>query len=216
MGVDSILKAFGAAAPFGVLLCLFAETGILVGIVLPGDSLLFTAGLLASSHHSVKSGLPHINLAVLLVCAAVGALVGAQVGYLLGRRYGGKLFDRPNSRFFKRQHVDRAEEVFNRYGPPKAIVIARFIPVVRTLMNPLAGVLEMNARTFLVWQVLGGLIWSVGVSLAGYFAGNSVPNVDHYIYPIIAAIVVISLIPVALEVRRSRRRPRVTTPSDPA
>lgn len=206
MGVNSILKAFGAAAPFGVLLCLFAETGILIGIVLPGDSLLFTAGLLASSHHSIKSGLPHINLALLLVCAAAGALIGAQTGFVLGRKYGPRLFDRPDSRIFKRHHVERAEEVFEQYGPAKAVVIARFIPVVRTLMNPMAGILEMDSRTFLLWQVVGGLVWSVGVSLAGYFAGNTVPNVDKYIYPIIAVVVVISLIPVALEVRRHRRR----------
>lgn len=207
VGVDSILKAFGAAAPFGVLLCLFAETGVLIGIVLPGDSLLFTAGLLASHHHR-GAGLPHINLAVLLVCAAVGALVGAQTGYFLGRKAGPHLFSRPDSRLFKRRYVERAEEVFERYGPAKAVVIARFIPGVRTLMNPLAGILEMRPRTFLAWQVIGGLVWSVGVSLAGYFAGNSVPNIDHYIYPIIAVVVVVSVIPVALEVRRSRQRQR--------
>ncbi len=206
MGVNTILKAFGAAAPFGVLLCLFAETGILVGIVLPGDSLLFTAGLLASSHHSIKSGLPHINLTLLLVCAAAGALIGAQTGFLLGRRYGPPLFHRPSSRIFKQRHLDRAEEVFATYGPAKAIVIARFIPIVRTLMNPLAGVLEMRARTFLLAQVAGGLVWSVGVSLAGYFAGNSIPNVDHYIYPIIAVVVVLSLLPILNEVRKARTR----------
>ncbi|WP_457832338.1 DedA family protein, partial [Staphylococcus aureus] len=82
----------------------------------------------------------------------------------------------------KRHHVERAEEVFEQYGPAKAVVIARFIPVVRTLMNPMAGILEMDSRTFLLWQVVGGLVWSVGVSLAGYFAGNTVPNVDKYIY----------------------------------
>lgn len=206
VGVDSILKAFGAAAPFGVMLCLFAETGILIGIVLPGDSLLFTAGLLASSHH--RHGLPHINLAVLLICAAVGALVGAQTGYVLGRKAGPRLFSRPDSKIFKQAYVDRAEEVFERYGPAKAVVIARFIPGVRTLMNPLAGILEMRSRTFVAWQVAGGLVWSVGVSLAGYFAGNSVPNIDHYIYPIIAVVVVVSLLPVAIEVRRARQRQR--------
>ncbi|MGH9094199.1 MAG: DedA family protein, partial [Acidimicrobiales bacterium] len=178
MGVNSILKFFGAAAPFGVMICLFAETGILVGIVLPGDSLLFTAGLLASSHHSIKSGLPHINLGLLLVCAAIGALVGAQTGFILGKRFGPPLFDRPNSRIFKREYLERAEEVFTTYGPAKAVVLARFIPGVRTLMNPLAGVLEMRARAFLIWQLIGGLIWSVGVSLAGSYAGSSIPNVD--------------------------------------
>lgn len=207
MGVDTILKFFGTAAPFGVLLVLFAETGLLIGIVLPGDSLLFTAGLLASSHLSPKtSGLPHINLGLLLVCAAVGAVVGAQTGFVLGRRYGPKLFDRPNSRIFKPRYVDRAEEVFESYGPGKAVVIARFIPGVRTLMNPLAGILEMKGREFLLWQVLGGLLWSVGVSLAGYFAGNSIPSIDRYILPIIAAVIVVSLIPVVRELRRARTR----------
>ena len=115
------------------------------------------------------------------------------------------MLDRPDSKIFKKRYVERAEEVFERYGPAKAIVIARFIPGVRTLMNPLAGILEMSGRQFFVWQLAGGLVWSLGVSLAGYFAGNSIPNVDHYIYPIIAVVVVVSLIPVVLEVVKARR-----------
>ena len=206
MGVDTILKAFGAAAPFGVLLVLFAETGILIGIVLPGDSLLFTAGLLASSHR--RAGLPHIDLALLLVCAAIGATVGAQTGYVLGRRLGPRLFARPDSKIFKHRYVDRAEEVFDHYGPAKAVVIARFIPGVRTLMNPLAGILGMRARTFLRWQLIGGLIWSLGVTMAGYLIANSVPKAYDYIYPIIAVVVVVSLIPVFNEVRKARQRPQ--------
>ncbi len=209
MGATQILNFFGTATPFGVLIVLFAETGILLGIVLPGDSLLFTAGLLASTHRSTDSALHHfhINLPLLLICAAVGAVLGAQTGYVLGRKAGPRLFARDDSRLFKRRYVDRAEEVFNRYGPAKAVVIARFIPGVRTLMNPLAGILEMDGRTFLLWQLLGGLVWSIGVTLAGYVAGNSIPNVDHYLLPIIAVVIVLSLIPVVNELRKARQRP---------
>jgi membrane-associated protein len=202
VGTTTILNWFGTAAPLGVLLVLFAETGILLGIVLPGDSLLITAGLWAAETGKQH---PHPNIVLLVICAAVGALAGAQTGYILGRKAGPALFNRPDSKIFKRQYVDRAEEVFNRYGPPKAIVFARFIPGVRTLMNPLAGILEMDARTFLFWQVLGGLLWSVGVTLIAYGVGHSIHNLDHYLIPIVLVIVVLSLIPIALEVRRARK-----------
>ena len=203
MGATSILNWFGAALPFGVLLVLFAETGLLIGIFLPGDTLLITAGLWAADTHGKH---PHPNIVLLVVCAAVGALIGAQVGYLLGRRFGAPLFHRRNSRLVKQHHVERAEEIFERYGEGKAVVIARFVPGVRTLMNPVAGILEMPARSFTFWQVTGGLIWSVGVTLAAYAVGQSIHNLDHYLIPIAVAVAVISLVPVVIELRRSRRR----------
>jgi membrane-associated protein len=207
VGTTTILNWFGTLLPFGVLLVLFAETGILLGIILPGDSLLITAGLWASDHSGHHT---HPNIWLVVVCAAIGALLGAQVGYVIGRKVGPHLFNRPDSRLFKRAYVDRAEEVFNNYGPPKAIVLARFIPGVRTLMNPLAGMLEVDARTFLLWQTIGGLIWSVGVTLAAYGVGSKIHNLDHYLIPIVLVIVVLSIIPVVLEIRKSRRAKAVS------
>ncbi|GGQ54940.1 DedA family protein [Streptomyces asoensis] len=199
----SLLSAFGV---LGVGVILFAETGLLIGFFLPGDSLLFTAGLLCTG--TAGSGLK-LSLGPLLVAAAVGALAGSQCGYLLGRRAGGTLLARSRS---ARLHegAERAEELLERYGHAKAIVLARFVPVVRTVLNPMAGALRVPVRTFTVWQVTGGLVWSLGLTLAGYALGSSVPNVDRYLLPIVAVIVAVSLIPVASEVFRSRRAAKAT------
>ncbi len=195
-----LLNDFGA---LGVLVILFAETGILLGIVLPGDSLLFTAGLLSAT---TKRGDVHLNLPLVVVAAVVGAVLGAQTGYFLGRRFGPALFRRPDSRLFKQEYVDRTRVYLDKYGPAKAVVLARFVPVVRTLMNPLVGVTEMDARVFMVSNLVGGVAWGAGVSIAGYFLGKSIPNVDHYLLPIIAVMIAADpLIPVALEVRKAQR-----------
>jgi membrane-associated protein len=194
----SLLSAFGV---LGIALVMFAETGLLIGFFLPGDSLLFTAGLLCTTtaRHGPALSLPHV-----LVASVVGALVGAQCGYLLGRRAGGALLSRSRSKRLQDGAV-RAEDLLNRYGHAKAVVLARFVPVVRTVLNPLAGALGVPQRTFTVWQVAGGLVWSAGLVLAGYALGSSVPDVDHYLLPIIALIVIVSLLPLAVELLRSRR-----------
>ncbi len=207
MGASQILNFFGAALPFGVLLILFAETGILLGIVLPGDTLLITAGLWAADTHGHHA---HPNIVAVIIGAAIGALVGAQVGYIIGRQAGPRLFNRPDSRLFKREYVERAEEVFNRYGPAKAIVLARFVPGIRTLMNPLAGILEVPARVFVPWQAIGGLVWSVGVTLLAYVVGGTIHNLDHYLIPIVIVIALLSAIPVIVELRRGRQRGAAT------
>ncbi|MEU9060963.1 DedA family protein [Streptomyces sp. NPDC048430] len=198
LDAHSLLAAFGV---LGVGVVLFAETGLLVGFFLPGDSLLFTAGLLCTgtADSAVK-----LSLGPLLVTAAVGALAGAQCGYLLGRRAGGALLARSSSTRLH-QGARRAEELLEKYGYAKAIVLARFVPVVRTVLNPMAGALQVPARTFTIWQAAGGLLWSLGLTLAGYALGSSVPNVDRYLLPIVAVIVVVSLIPVAAEVHSSRK-----------
>ncbi|MET7854603.1 DedA family protein [Streptomyces avermitilis] len=199
LDAQSLLAAFGV---LGVGLVMFAETGLLVGFFLPGDSLLFTAGLLCTGtgQHGV-----HLSLGPLLAAAAFGALAGAQCGYLIGRRAGGALLARSRSARL-REGAERAEELLARYGHAKAIVLARFVPVVRTVLNPLAGALGVPTRVFTVWQVAGGLVWSVGLTLAGYALGSSIPNVDRYLLPLVALIVVLSLIPLALELYRGRRR----------
>ncbi|MEV3914471.1 DedA family protein [Streptomyces canus] len=198
LSAQSLLTAFGV---LGVGVVMFAETGLLIGFFLPGDSLLFTAGLLCtgSGRHSVKLSLPP-----LLVAAVVGALAGAQCGYLLGRKAGGALLARSRSVRLQ-EGAHRAQELLERYGHAKAIVLARFVPVVRTVLNPMAGALGVPARTFTVWQVAGGLVWSLGLTLGGYVLGSSIPNVDRYLLPIIAVIVAVSLIPLAAELYRSHR-----------
>jgi membrane-associated protein len=186
--------------PVALLVVMFAETGLLVGFFLPGDSLLFTAGLLSATNNE---GI-HIPLVPAVICAAAGALLGAQCGYLIGRRVGPVLLDRQRN---PRLHeaADRAITQLNRYGAPKALVLGRFIPFVRTVINPLAGALAIPARVFVVWQVLGGLLWSVGVTVAGRAVGDRVPSIDKYLLPLVGLVVVISLLPVLIEVLRARR-----------
>jgi membrane-associated protein len=193
----SLLSGLGA---LGVFLILFAETGLLIGFFLPGDSLLFTAGLLCTTSATASV---HLSLPVVLIAAATGAILGAQVGYLIGRRAGPRLLDRPD-RPRMQDAVNRSRVALDRYGHGKAIVLARFIPLVRTVLNPMAGTVGVPLRVFTLWQVVGGLIWSIGLTLAGYALGSRIPNVDKYLLPIVAVIILVSLIPVALEVRRSR------------
>ncbi|WP_330328538.1 DedA family protein [Streptomyces sp. NBC_00536] len=198
LDAHSLLAAFGVV---GIAVVMFAETGLLVGFFLPGDSLLFTAGLLCAGSAGDATTL---SLPLVLAASVAGALAGAQCGYLIGRRAGGALLGRSRS---KRLHegAERAEELLERYGHAKAIVLARFVPVVRTVLNPLAGALNIPARVFTLWQVVGGLAWTVGLVLAGYALGSSVPNVDRYLLPLVAVIVAVSLLPLAIELLRSRR-----------
>ncbi|MFI9600413.1 DedA family protein [Streptomyces sp. NPDC004069] len=198
LDAQSLLAAFGV---LGVGVVMFAETGLLIGFFLPGDSLLFTAGLLCTgtADRGVK-----LSLAPLLVAAVIGALAGSQCGFLLGRKAGGALLARSRSPRL-REGAERAEELLERYGFAKAIVLARFVPVVRTVLNPMAGALGVPTRTFTLWQVVGGLAWSVGLTLAGYALGSSVPNIDKYLLPVIGLVVIVSLIPLVPEVLRSRR-----------
>jgi membrane-associated protein len=195
---NSLLSSLGAV---GVFLVLFAETGLLIGFFLPGDSLLFTAGLLCTTSATNKI---HLSLPAVLVAAAAGALLGAQAGYWIGRKGGRPLLTRSSNRHLA-AGAARAEELLAHYGHGKAIVLARFIPVVRTILNPLAGALDVPGAVFTRWQVIGGLAWSLGVTLAGYGLGSSIPSIDKYLLPIIAVIVIVSLMPIALELRRARR-----------
>ncbi|MEV8476835.1 DedA family protein [Streptomyces sp. NPDC051173] len=201
LDASSLLAAFGA---LGIAVVLFAETGLLIGFFLPGDSLLFTAGLLARA--SAHAG-PRLDLTQVLLAAAVGALAGAQCGYAVGRRGGRALLGRSQNRRLL-EGAARAEELLDRYGHARAIVLARFVPVVRTVLNPLAGALGVAPRTFTVWQAAGGLVWTVGLVLAGYGLGSAVPNVDHYLLPLVGLVVALSLLPLALELLRSRRADR--------
>jgi membrane-associated protein len=203
----SLLQSFGLIAVLGIM---FVETGLLVGFFFPGDSLLFLAGVAASPVAADVVGV-HLSLPILLVGAPVCAIAGAQVGHLLGAKYGRRLFARPNSRIFRAEYVDRAERYFTRYGPAKAVLLARFVPVVRTFLNPVAGMLGMSARRFFVYNVIGGVVWTDGILLAGYLSARKLrdtvgsANIDKYILPAVAVIVVISVIPIFVEILRTRR-----------
>ena len=189
----------------GVILIIFAETGILLGIFLPGDSLLFTAGFFCAQ--SVKG--VHFNLAVILVGTAIAAVLGGQTGYLIGTTTGPRLFQRTDSRWFKQEWLVRVHDFLGRYGVGKALLLARFVPIVRTLINPFVGIVGVDGRRFALFNAIGGVGWAVLVTMLGWALGNSLPkgkSIDSYILPIVAAIVVISVIPIGLELIRNRRR----------
>jgi membrane-associated protein len=193
----------------GLLVVVFAETGLLLGFFLPGDSLLFAAGFAAAG------GIPGVrpSLALVLVVVPLVAIVGAQTGYLIGRAAGPALLERQDGRLFKRSHLAKAEEVVDRYGPGKAIVLARFIPIVRTFLNPLMGALETPLRTFTLFNVVGGVLWGVGIVLLGYFLGD-VSFIGRNLEVFALLIVAISFIPIAIELLRARRRSTQSTRQD--
>jgi membrane-associated protein len=195
VGIDleGFIKAVGL---LGVFAFVFAESGLLIGIILPGDSLLFTAGFMASQDY--------LSFPLLVIVCVVGAIGGDAVGYWTGRKVGRRLFDRPDSRFFKQEHLRKAEEFYDKHGG-KAIVLARFIPGIRTLCPILAGTTAMNYRKFTTYNVCGGLLWAVGLTTGGYVLGSSIPDPDKYLLPVIALIVLISLAPAALHLLMARR-----------
>ena len=196
---EHLLTTFGT---LGFLFIIFAECGLLFGFFLPGDSLLFTAGILSSQDKLAA-------LPVLLLGVFIASVVGNEVGYGFGLKAGPALFRRPDSRIFKQKYVEQAQEFFERHGT-KTVLLARFVPVVRTFAPVVAGVGRMRHRTFLLWNVIGGLLWAVGLTTLGYVLGNRVPWVEEHLELAILAIVGLSLVPVAIEVFRHRRGPKPT------
>ncbi|MGW7236441.1 DedA family protein [Streptomyces sp. NPDC054804] len=195
----SLLAAFGALA---VLVVIFAESGLLVvGFFLPGDTLLFPAGVLCAATADQP---PRLELWQVLVCAAVGAVTGGQVGYLIGRHGGRPLLARTSSRRVK-SGAARAERLLARYGYGKALVIGRFVPLLRSVLHPAAGALGVPVRPFTLWQAVGGVLWSQTFVLAGFALGSSVTHIDRYLLPLVGVIVLLSLLPALAEARRSRR-----------
>ncbi|GAA3394181.1 DedA family protein [Cryptosporangium minutisporangium] len=192
---------------FGIWAILFAETGLLLGFFLPGDSLLFLAGIATSATGATIVG-ASLSLPGMLIGGPICAIAGAQFGHFLGAKYGRRLFDRPNSRLFKGIYVEKAEQAFVKFGPAKAVVFARFIPIVRTFLNPVAGMLGMPTRQFFLWNVVGAILWVDGIVLLGYFLGDVVDEnfpIDKYLVPGIAFIIFLSILPVLIEWIRSRR-----------
>ena len=191
--ISQIIQTFGV---LGVSLIIFAESGLFFGFFLPGDSLIFTAGILASQGF--------LNIAYLTLFTWLAAIAGDSVGYWFGARIGIKLFNKERSFLFNKRYPERAHEFYTRYGN-RAVLFARFVPAVRTFVPIMAGVAKMDYKKFLTYNIIGGTIWSVGLSLGGYYLGRSIPNVDKYILPIIVVIVAISLIPVVSEALRARK-----------
>ena len=181
------------AGYLGILGVIFAESGLLIGFFLPGDSLLFTAGILASQQF--------LNIFVLIIFAFIGAVIGDNVGYSIGRRTGPMIFNKPESFWFRPDHLEKAHSFFDKHGA-KALILARFLPLVRTFVPVVAGVGRMKYKTFLNYNIIGGGLWTIGVSLAGYYLGKLVPNIDTYILPIIILIIVVSFLPTIIHVYR--------------
>lgn len=188
----ALVKAGGY---IGIAILIFAESGVLLGIFFPGDSLLFTAGLLAAGGF-----LSIVPLVMLVVCSAI---LGDSVGYWFGTKIGPTLFTRPDSKFFKQEYVTRTQKFFEAYGG-RAIVLARFVPIVRTLAPVLAGVGTMKYPRFLSYNIIGGTLWGAGMTLLGYSLGSLIPNAEKYVFPIALIIIVLSFVPIIFEYTRNK------------
>ena len=190
-----LLALISTAGYIGLFAIVFAESGLFFGFFLPGDSLLFTAGFLASQGT--------ISITLLLPLLIIAAILGDSVGYAFGVRIGPKIFTKAESRFFKPAHVTRAHEFFLTYGK-KAVLLARFLPVVRTFVPIVAGVAAMPYREFLAYNMIGGTSWVGSMLLFGYFLGRQIPHAEKYLHPIVLAIIVISFLPMIIEFLKAR------------
>lgn len=175
---------------------IFAETGLLIGFFLPGDSLLVTAGLLASA------GLLNVWWLILLLIPC--AIIGDALGYYIGKKSGKKMYERPDSRFFKKEHLLKATEFYEKHGG-KTIVLARFVPLIRTFAPVVAGIANMSYRSFAMYNILGGILWICSTTLLGYFLGSMIPNIEKYIHYVIVIVVFISLLPIIYEYIKSKK-----------
>ncbi|MGW4912217.1 DedA family protein [Streptomyces sp. NPDC004270] len=200
---NQLLDSFGI---WGLLLVVFAESGLLIGFFLPGDSLLFTCGLLIASN---QLDFPLWG-AIALICVA--AILGDQAGYMFGKKVGPSLFNRPNSRLFKQENIAKAHEFFEKHGP-KSLILARFVPVIRTFTPIIAGVSGMAYRSFLVFNVIGGVLWGAGVTLLGSWLGK-IDVVKNNIEAILILIVLVSVVPIIIEFLRARSKSRKATPTE--
>ena len=196
----SIVADLGLAGVLGII---FAETGLLIGLAFPGDSLLFVAGVAASGSGAAILGNAQLSSVALVIAAPLAATVGGLVGYFFGDKYGRKLFDRPDGRVFNHQKVVTTEKWLRKYGTGKALVFARFVPFVRTMINPMCGVVGVDKKKFFFYNALGAVIWTETVIGLGLILGEKLKgSVDAYLLPIVGVIVFVSLIPVFIELFR--------------
>ena len=188
----SLIKTVGYLGVFGIV---FAESGLFIGFFLPGDSLLFTAGFLASQGF--------LNIWILSLLVFIGAVLGDNVGYSFGYKVGPLIFKREDSIFFHKNHLERARVFYEKHGP-KAIVLARFMPGIRTFAPILAGVGKMHYPTFLSYNLIGGFLWGIGLPLLGYYLGSTIPGIDQYLIPIILLIIFLSILPGFIHIWREK------------
>jgi membrane-associated protein len=197
---QSIVADLGLIGTLGII---FAETGLLIGLAFPGDSLLFIAGVAASGSGAALLGNAHLNAVALFLLAPVAAITGGLVGYFFGEKYGRKLFDRPDGRIFNHEKVVSTEKWLRKYGIGRALIFARFVPFIRTLINPMCGIIGIDKKKFFLYNAIGGLIWTELVIGLGYLLGEKLKgSVDSYLLPIIGLIIFVSLIPVLIELFR--------------
>ncbi|MEK7583525.1 MAG: VTT domain-containing protein [Patescibacteria group bacterium] len=193
-GIDltQLIQTMGYVGVFGFV---FAESGLFIGFFLPGDSLLFTAGFLASQGY--------LNIWILCIGAFFFAVIGDNVGYAFGKRVGVKLFTKEDSWLFNKAHLVKAQKFYEAHGR-KTIILARFMPIVRTFAPIVAGMGNMNYRIFFLYNIIGGFLWAVGLSVLGYILGNAIPDIDRYLLPIIGGIIIISILPPIIHVVRNK------------
>jgi membrane-associated protein len=182
------------AGYIGIFIIIFAECGVLLGIFLPGDSLLFTAGFLASQGK--------LDLTLLMLICFAGAVLGDNFGYAFGRRAGPAIFKKEDSIFFHKKHLERAARFYDAHGG-KTIILARFMPIIRTFAPILAGVGRMNYKVFIIYNLIGGALWAIGLTGLGYFLGSTIPGVDRYLFPIVLLIIIVSMLPGIIATLRS-------------
>ena len=200
---NSVVSTLGL---IGVLGIIFMETGLLIGLVFPGGEVVFLAGIAASGTGTQILGEAKLSAPLLFALAPVAAIVGGEVGYWFGKKYGRKFFGRPNSRFFNLKMVETTERWLIRYGPRKALIFGRFIPFARTLINPVCGVVNLERKLFSTWNAIGAIIWTQVAIGIGYLLGDLIEgSVDKYLLPIVGLIVLLSLVPMALETLRERK-----------
>jgi membrane-associated protein len=194
----------------GILVILFAETGLLIGLAFPGDSLLFIAGIAASATGAALLNGNQLPTLELFILAPIAAITGSFVGRWFGEKYGRKLFDRPDGRFFTQARVVQTEKWLAKYGIGKALLLARFIPFVRTLINPVVGIIGIPTKVFIFWNILGAIVWTDGILLLGYLLGEKIEgSIDKYLLPIIGLIIALSLLPLLFEFYRERKRKKL-------
>ena len=204
MELQSLLESFnnygGIYFVYFILFAIvFAESGLLIGFFLPGDSLLFTAGFLASQNFL------GMDITILLIGFFIAAVTGDSVGYAFGKRVGPKLFTKEDSFWFHKKNLAKAQHFYEEHGK-KTIVIARFLPVVRTFAPIVAGIGNMDYKTFVAFNVIGGILWAIGLTVAGYFLGSLIPNIDHYLLPIIVGIIFLSIAPTAWHILKDEEQ----------
>ncbi len=198
-GMKDVIRNGGYIALF---LIIFAETGLLIGFFLPGDSLLVTTGLL------IATGVVDLNIYFLNVLLISAAIIGDALGYYIGKKMGHKLYDKPDGRIFKKEHIIKTHEFYEKHGG-KTIIIARFIPIVRTFAPVVAGAADMTYKKFATYNIIGGFLWITSTTFLGYILGNTIPNVTSYLHYIIGGVIILSILPPIIEILKERKKRRL-------